>query len=618
MKADSGSPPAPPLLRWLVAATLIYTGLTLLFTYPVWQHLDEQIFGARRDAPMFLWNTWWGPFALFENLENPLHTGHLFHPDGASLVIHTHSLLPALLSKPLQPVFGLVVSFNLMILVTFVLAGLATFLLVYDLGRSRRAALVAGALYAFCHTRSSMILFLNLIQTQFLVFYIWALWRAWQRRSKGWTILAATFAGCLLYSSYNLFSFAALFSGLFVVFLLAQDVLQQRPMRTLVPQAALLLFTIGLLGSPIFWQMHREVEQRGYYVTLEDNLSYQKSVPLSRLLIRGPLHGKDGGEGSRLPLQEASFLGYTTLTLAALGVVLCRRRGSYWFWLTVALLFLWCSLGARFNWDATSLDRQGGGDAWMPYQVLRDLPLLRELRNPHRYGLVGALALTVAAGLGLAALLRRSRISTRPVLAWGITLVALGGATLDFLQSPFPKQFRLPPVPDAIHEMAADLRPCSVLEFPSGREGYPSFSYYQTIHEKPVYLDGQLARIPDHLKRAKEDSPLMRALLKTFSGRTLGDYELQRELPAMRKEAKAANLGWVSLSWVDSDILWGKKSPAVDVLRELDELILKVFPEAELRYQAKPERVQKWDDWSVFRRRGIAAIWAIYRLPDRS
>ena len=135
---------------------------------------------------MFLWNTWWAPHALFVEHATPLRTQHLFYPHGASLVINTHHVLPSLVSAPLQWLFGLVAAYNLMILLSYVLSGLATYLLARDLLDDRRAAFVAALIFAFGHSRSSAIPYFNLLQTQLVVFFIWALWRAWQRSSGRW------------------------------------------------------------------------------------------------------------------------------------------------------------------------------------------------------------------------------------------------------------------------------------------------------------------------------------------------------------------------------------------------------------------------------------------------
>lgn len=58
-----------------------------------------------------------------------LYTTHLFHPPGTSLALDTHRVLPALVSAPLQWLLGLVPAYNLMILLSYVRSGLATYLL---------------------------------------------------------------------------------------------------------------------------------------------------------------------------------------------------------------------------------------------------------------------------------------------------------------------------------------------------------------------------------------------------------------------------------------------------------------------------------------------------------
>ncbi len=610
---EPSSPPPPNRTddslgwRWLTGGVLLYSLLAVVFTYPAIAQLDSHLFGARRDAPMFLWNSWWGPTALFEWGQNPLFTTHLFHPLGASLTIHTHSLFPGLLMAPLAAVAGLVPSFNLGILLTFVFSGLAMALLVFDVVKDKRTALWIGALYAFGHHRVSMILFLNLIQTHLLVFFVWTLWRGARSPSRGWGIAGGVLAGALAYTSYNLLLFAILFSTWWVVVVSLRCSVKREPWIPRVRQWAWVASVAALCIAPLAWETWQEIDAHGYYATKTDSHTYNKTIPLSRFLLRNPL--QEGAAGVRLI--DASFLGYTTMLLVLTGMFVAWRRRSFWFWTLTAGAFLVFALGARLSWDIPSpQDRLELAGFPLPYQWIPDLPLLGELRNPHRFGLIGWPALCVAASFGLAWWFRRSAFGHR--LGSGIlSALVLGGMTFDFLQVPFPKLRPLPPVPEVIQQIADDDRDCSVFEYPAGRLGNPAFSYFETIHEKPVYGDGQLARLPPHLESMRKESILRQALGQASKAQSFKKRELVHLAEEISAEVRDARLGWVLLSWMDSDPL---ADPDLKALKIMDKVIRATLPVDRVVFQVEPQVVTEWATGKLDERLASPCLYAVYRL----
>lgn len=106
-----------------------YPGLTLLFTYPLVRHFATHVPGDGRDDPSLVWNLWWVKHALVDLHVNPLTTDFLFYPIGVNLSFYTLTLLNGVVSIPLQALFGLVAASNLLLVLSFVLSGYGTYLL---------------------------------------------------------------------------------------------------------------------------------------------------------------------------------------------------------------------------------------------------------------------------------------------------------------------------------------------------------------------------------------------------------------------------------------------------------------------------------------------------------
>jgi len=75
------------------------------------------------------WNLWWVKIALVDRHTNPYVTDLLYHPTGVRLYFHTLNPLNALLTMPVQLVWGLFPAYNAAWFVAFVLGGYGAYLL---------------------------------------------------------------------------------------------------------------------------------------------------------------------------------------------------------------------------------------------------------------------------------------------------------------------------------------------------------------------------------------------------------------------------------------------------------------------------------------------------------
>lgn len=604
-----------------LAATAYFCALSVAFTWPATQHLHEWYLGDAWDGANFLWTLWSGPYTAFELGQNPLRTQLIYAPDGASLAFHSHALLPSLLSWPLQRLFGLLPAYNLMVLSTIVLSGLGAWCLTLELTRHRAAAYVAGSIFALSHFRVSGLPYFNLAQNHWLALFMWGLIVAYRRRSLRWSAITAAFALCTLYSSYNLFVFEIVAAGCFVITALVAERSDPQARRTLARHWAWIAGLILVGALPLLLEARAEIAAEGYYARTPDRADSLRAVPLERWVRRGPLHGKPVGD-SFWHLWDASFLGYAAMYLGAVGVWKHRRRGETWAWVVGSAVFFVLAMGPWLNWDTPTNDTirvDTANKLMLPYHYLRRVPVFGDIAEGHRWGVGGMLGLTVLSGYGAQAVCTAAARAARPaLLSLLVTLGLLACVAWDYGRWPFPLLYKPPPTPEAIGEIARDPRDVTVLQFPGGRHGDPSFPILQTAHTKPVFLVGSTARRAPSIHLAQQRSPLWRLLHRADQGQTITDAML--DTPALRGEIHRGRIGWAVLSWERWEY---RKKPGLvtrsrDVVRRtarVDRLLRRLFPQHERRHAVPVKTIERWRTLGKRKRDEQSRIYRVYRVP---
>ncbi|MHB9034087.1 MAG: hypothetical protein ACYC6L_13695, partial [Anaerolineae bacterium] len=130
-------------------AGIFYLTYILVQIYPVSLHPFRLLVGQAYDTYQHLWSTWWYRYSLTVLHVNPNNLVTLFYPFGVYNPVILASPLPHLFTIPLQPILGLIGTYNFFLIISFPLCGLAMYALAYDLTRSHLGSAVAGFVYAF-------------------------------------------------------------------------------------------------------------------------------------------------------------------------------------------------------------------------------------------------------------------------------------------------------------------------------------------------------------------------------------------------------------------------------------------------------------------------------------
>lgn len=486
--------PAAPVRPWQrFGPPLFYLAVTFLFLMPLPLHFTGTTIRVKsNDVWEHIWWIWWVREAL-TNGRSPYLTDLLFHPTGAPLYLMGMDMVTAVLSIPLQPLLGLVPTYNLLIVLATTFGAWAAYLLALDVTGSRPGALVAGAVFGFTPLLSSVTNMGQMEYTNigFLPLAILFLLRL--RRDRGPGALRRTIlpGGVVLalaiYSSWYQGLFLFLFTLVFVAYE-AVGLLWGRRWREGGAFAGRLAVWGGiatLLVAPGLFPAMRLAAGSDFAETP------RAWIALSGLNLFDPfkpnaLNPLLGGGEERL----SYAVGYVATALAAAGAFAAGRRAR--FWLVVIAVFFLLALGPFL---------MIGGRQWdlaiLPYNWLYALPFGNIARAPVRFLFLIAIAQAILAAWAVAWLRERlarprarGAIITRRVALLRTVAVALPLALVLLEWLPAPRGLAATAIHPFYRELAAGP-PGAVYVLPY--DTVTPAMYWATVHGRPI-IGGYISR----------------------------------------------------------------------------------------------------------------------------
>lgn len=434
-----------PVLFFAIAA--------LILTWPLPRHLSTHAAGVGYgDTYMMLRQAWEAHQRLAEG-HNPLHQALIAYPDGITSRLMWSTPLRWLPIALLMAVFPPLTAFNLWLLVTLALNGLAAYALGLALtGGQRAAALLGGLVFmAFPNMQGHLSVgHMDVLAMFGLPLFALCWWRVmwqgagWRSVIAGGACFALAALGLTSQIIYNLLPIV-LFSGLYL--LIAQRArlaprgarwhawpLTRGAAMVALGGAILLVFFAPLLTAAGRAEI-AQIAETGRITFSADLLAFVSPSPFGPLADLGlvPDYARDVlGTNSA---EGAAYVGLSAGLLALLGILRCRAARP---WLAIALGAALFSLGPLLKWrDApvTLRVEQVSSHIALPWAALQDLPVLSETRTPGRFNGATALAWGALVSLGASVALagRRRAVQAGAVIVFG------GAILLEYqLFWPFP------------------------------------------------------------------------------------------------------------------------------------------------------------------------------------
>jgi hypothetical protein len=503
---NDNSENSPKELALVIA---LYLLLTLLMTYPIAFDLDAH-YSIHNDYLQGLWNFWWLKEAIFNLGVNPYFSDHVFYPTGVSLAFHTLSVTNGAMALPLQYIVDLVSAYNIVYLLTFVLSGLGSYLLVHDLTGNRYAAFLSGLILAYCPYHFVKSYQIWAASLEWMPLFAFAFLRFLRRGGLKY----ATFSALILFLASLSSWYLMVFIFLFIAFSLVYYLVVHRDRVLTIDFARDFAYLAGLFGIlilPFAYPMIREIlfGESHMYTSL-----YAQFLKGSHGIVGGRTGstfqvGMTQLFGMRLanPLFWPGIVGYIPLILAICGVCGGGLKGKG-LWVSSAVLYFLFLLGPYL----TVFD-QVYRNIPLPWVVLDKLPIFKAVRYPHRFMAPFMMCFSVLAGSGAVVL-------GRSLAGWGIirmkramtTLIAIVSllVLIEYFAAPID-QYRVK-MSSFYTEMAGDTDgEYAVLEVPVMTPFTTQYMYFQTIHGKKI-PGGQIVHPRDEVIGFLKKTPVIKVL----------------------------------------------------------------------------------------------------------
>ena len=499
----------PRRLPGAVIAALAYTLVTIVIFPDVLLHLSTTTLGADAEGDKFYfpWYFWHFKEAVLHGWD-PAYTSSIFALYNCQIAVLEGTLFGAT-GGALTALFGPIAAYNLLVISSFPLAGLAVYMLAGEVAGSKIARFAAG----FCYTFSTFHFFLALghpqVLLEFMPLFAWRLLVFYRVPTIRNAVLAGvTLAVVPLFDVYLGAYFVLPFVLFSVVVLLVFDRRRflQRPVMVgsaviVVIAAVLTAYDAGGLLS-----LQRDVVAN---IAATSAGAAGLSADLGAFFLPSPFNPFAGAAtlpfyehmtAYVFPIEESGFLGYVALALAIAAMVMPRTRKlrRVWFWGAFAVLGILLALGPELRVF---------GHPVLPlpfYKLLYGWSALSSFRAPNRLVVIPLLSLAMLAAVALDALyagLRTARARTvaNTALAVGLLVTLLTNVVFGIT---YPSASVV--VPPVYATIAADPSDVLLLDLPITDSFRAQF--YQTVHTKRL-VNGIATRYSPEMRASAESVP---------------------------------------------------------------------------------------------------------------
>lgn len=318
-------------LETAAGATLWYVLITLAMTWPVIAGLGRDVTSDLGDPLLNCWILGWNAERLLRILSGDFSAIHgyfnanIYYPEPLALAYSEHLFASAVQILPIYALtHNVILCYNVTFLLTFVLSGLGTYLLVRELTGSARAAFIAGLIYAFTPYRIGQYPHVQVLTSQWMPFVLFGFRRYFTTR-RLWPLAggALAFIAQNLSCGYYLLYFAP-FVALYVLYEMVDRRLLRQPrvwievaLAAAVVVAVTLPFLLPYQELRGFGNKPRDIEEvkffsadvYGYFTTSDNNRLWGGIV---KTFVRP--------EGELFP-------SFTSMLLALFFVLVHARRG---------------------------------------------------------------------------------------------------------------------------------------------------------------------------------------------------------------------------------------------------------------------------------------------------
>lgn len=485
-RSRSPRPALPPgrIIRhdWAVALA-IYAICTCIFFSGHLASFGTRLIGPPEDNQKQYWNMWYAEKAISQGLSLG-HTDLILFPEGTPDLFQDYSWYNLAVSFVLTPVFGRVAAYNLLILHSFLLAGLAGFLLVRYLVMDSLAAMAGGLVFAFNPSHFAHSLHhMNVSTIQFIPLFALFLVRALRHEGRWSWLLAAAFlaASALGHVEYLVLGFFFIAACYIYLALTRGEWFLPGEGRTM----AAVFGVASAALAPLLIDTFRAIARHPWFLRGGHG---DFAADLAGLVVPHYWHLL-----GRLPIVKAANLSYrgnlwestAYLGVVAVAILAVHRRRLVKEWAPYfagMIAFTILALGTYVNVLGYKVQ------IILPFSILKHVPILSQVRTPGRLMVFVYLLLAVLIGAFVREMSERRTASLARVALISAVIVLL---LVDYL--PLSREATPVDLPPCYEAILRDHPGSAILDLPGGYENSLRYMAYQTRHGLPI-VQGELPR----------------------------------------------------------------------------------------------------------------------------
>lgn len=206
----------------------LFVLFSLVATYPLIFRFRSSIYGGGGDSLWAVWSFWWARYAHLNNFSFSF-CSLVSSPFGENFSQLPVSIGVVSISKWLPLLTGEIFAYNFLVFISFPLAAIITYYLVFHFTKNRIASIFSGIIYAFSpyhfvHASQHW----GLANIQWIPLFFLALFNLDEKRTYGSAILAALVFSLIFFSNYYYGYFITIFTGVFILWRVWQGLRNKR------------------------------------------------------------------------------------------------------------------------------------------------------------------------------------------------------------------------------------------------------------------------------------------------------------------------------------------------------------------------------------------------------
>ena len=503
---------------------LLYALGACLLLSPLPAHLSDGLLAAESGDPLLQsWVLQWNIHKLSTSLTEYFNA-NIFYPYPNTFAYHDHLFGLGLLGFPIYLISqNPLLTYNVLLLLSFVFSAYGMFLLCQEITQNTSAACLGGLIFGFLPFRFAHLDHLNLLSTYWLPLCFLFLTRYLIPRSnrpRNVFLTLPFFWLCYFLqalTSFNyLFLSAIVLSAYGIILALRQWYKAPPPWRGHVTRDLLMFFAgaglvaLGLL--PLALPYLHANRSMGFERTVQETQALSArmqdyAVAPEKNLLYGNVTRRWQSPTSPYPREQILFPGMLTTVLAAIGLLYgwkhtrnfaCdNARITFGSLLLIAFIF---SLGPFISVFGKTVS--------LPYSWLfHTLPGFKSMRVPARFGLIVAFSLSALASIGVMELYKNFlpgkniQKLIRPLITGLFGAIILLESYTPFSTLSFYNG-KVETLSGVYQWLRSQAEPLRIVELPicEPKDNFEAM-YYSTFHWKTM-LNGRSAFIPNGIRRA--------------------------------------------------------------------------------------------------------------------